>query len=348
MRNRAACGAPFLQLPRIDRRVCLLQTRHVKGRKGLRVAVARALGLAVLALGVQAGTAQAVVTGVFPQVHCVSFDQEHNTLTGIFDYFSANDSNVIIPVGPNNEFVTPPINRGQPVVFFPGVNYQAFAVTIFTPPSQSLTWSLLGNTVTMGPGSPECVSAGSAPVVERGAKVHGTPFVGQPLSVEAGVYKNDVGDVEYQWQRTDGAGGWTSIPDATDSTYTPTSDDAGQQLRVQVTISSALAADGDNGAVTTDDTSPTDPVGAPPTGAWPTISGTALPGRTLTANPGTWTGVSSFTYDWQRCSRTCVSTGVTTPTYTVGRSDVLRQLRVVVRPSGMSEPAGVSAELFIL
>jgi hypothetical protein len=79
-----------------------------------------------------------------------------------------------------------------------------------------------------------------------------------------------------------------------------------------------------------------------------TATGKGLRGRTLTANPGTWTGVSSFTYDWQRCSKTCVSTGITTPTYTVGRSDVLRAMRVVVRPSGMSEPTGVAAELFIL
>lgn len=327
-----------------------MQTRHVEVANGFRpsrLAAVGALALTVLALALQPGTARAV-TGVFPQVHCVSFDQEHNTLTGLFDYFSANDGNVIIPIGPNNEFVKPPINRGEPVVFFPGVNYQAFSVTIFDPPAESLSWSLLGNTVTMGPGSPECVSAGSAPVVERGAQVHGTPFVGQPLSVEAGVYKNDVGDVEYQWQRFDGVSSWTNIPDATASTYTPTSDDAGEPLRAELTIKSALAADGDDGGVTTDDTPSTDPVGAPPTGVWPTVSGRPLRGRTLTANPGTWTGVSSFTYDWQRCTKTCVSTGVTTPTYTITRSDFLRGLRVVVRPSGMSEPAGVSAEIFAL
>jgi hypothetical protein len=58
--------------------------------------------------------------------------------------------------------------------------------------------------------------------------------------------------------------------------------------------------------------------------------------------------VSSFTYDWQRCHKTCVSTGVTTPTYAITRADFLRGLRVVVRPAGMSEPAGVSAEMLVL
>ncbi len=311
--------------------------------------LAAVVTLALTCLAFAAPSSDAVVTGVFPELGCVDFDQVHNTVTGIFGYTSGNDGNVIIPIGPNNLFSPPPINRGQPTVFFPGINHQAFSLTFFGPPNPAVTWNLLGNSVTAGLGSAECeISPGAAPAVWRGPTVSGIPFVGQPLSADPGVYKGDVGDVAYQWQRSDGSGGWASIDGATSSAYTPTGDDAGKALRVEITAKSAAAAAGDDGGVTTVDSPPTDPVGAPPTGAWPTISGKPFRGRTLTADPGMWTGVSSFTYDWQRCHRTCVSTGVTTPTYTITRADLLRGLRVVVRPSGMSEPAGASAEMLVL
>jgi hypothetical protein len=64
----------------------------------------------------------------------------------------------------------------------------------------------------------------------------------------------------------------------------------------------------------------------------PSISGNQLQGITLTASPGSWTGVNiSFTYQWQRCDATnfCLNVG-TGPTYTVVAGDVGQQLQVVV------------------
>jgi RHS repeat-associated protein len=42
--------------------------------------------------------------------------------------------------------------------------------------------------------------------------------------------------------------------------------------------------------------------GGPVNNSAPTVSGNTSVGSTLTANPGSWTGANSFSYQWQRCS----------------------------------------------
>ena len=41
-----------------------------------------------------------------------------------------------------------------------------------------------------------------------------------------------VGSIEWKWERRASGGGWTPIPGATSSSYTPTRDDDGHDLRV--------------------------------------------------------------------------------------------------------------------
>ncbi len=60
----------------------------------------------------------------------------------------------------------------------------------------------------------------------------------------------------------------------------------------------------------------------------PKITGTAQVGSTLTANPGTWDQGTSLTYQWMR-SGSYIS-GATQQTYTVGASDVGKQISVAV------------------
>ena len=72
---------------------------------------------------------------------------------------------------------------------------------------------------------------------------------------------------------------------------------------------------------------------APVNSAQPTISGTAKVGEELSASNGTWSGdVSSFTYQWQRCSSSgCADVdGATARTYGVRTADVGAQIRVAV------------------
>jgi hypothetical protein len=75
---------------------------------------------------------------------------------------------------------------------------------------------------------------------------------------------------------------------------------------------------------------------APTNTVAPTISGTAQEGRTLTANPGTWTGDQPivYTYQWLRCNaggNNCVAIpNADDRTYVVTSSDVGDTLRVNV------------------
>jgi pimeloyl-ACP methyl ester carboxylesterase len=60
----------------------------------------------------------------------------------------------------------------------------------------------------------------------------------------------------------------------------------------------------------------------------PTVSGTAVVGSTLTANPGTWNPVPAFTYQWKRGST--VISGATSSTYKPVTADVGATLTVTV------------------
>ncbi len=68
----------------------------------------------------------------------------------------------------------------------------------------------------------------------------------------------------------------------------------------------------------------------------PTVIGTAANGRTLTAEPGSWTGTPplAYSYQWQRCDAgggSCVDVaGATGRDYTIAGADVGRTVRVVV------------------
>ena len=87
-------------------------------------------------------------TGVTPFLDCVSFDAPSNTLTAIFGYVSANSDAVVVALGPDNFFSPDPQNRGQANLFFPGVNHNAFEVAFSLADSSSITWTLLGQSVT--------------------------------------------------------------------------------------------------------------------------------------------------------------------------------------------------------
>ncbi len=85
--------------------------------------------------------------------------------------------------------------------------------------------------------------------------------------------------------------------------------------------------------------------------AGPTVGGTARDGSTLTANPGTWSGTPTITYQyqWQRCDSAganCVDIpGATSSTYTLTPADVGSTVRVLVtavNDAGSSAPIASS------
>src|SRR5205085_2324409 len=133
----------------------------------------------------------------------------------------------------------------------------------------------------------------------------------------------------------DGSTGWTNIAGATAGTYTYTSADVGNYVRIEVTATNACvsgcgstsADSAASGRVTGD---------APVNTAVPTISGAANDGTLVTSTAGTWTGTPTinFTYQWQRSANGTSGWanigGATTSTYTFTSADVDQYVRVAV------------------
>jgi len=147
-----------------------------------------------------------------------------------------------------------------------------------------------------------------------------TPVIGQVLTADAGTWGPDPVDLSYQWLR-----GGVEINGATAQTYTVTGADAEHSLSVRVTgtkvkYTTASKTSAETTAV---------PKGAlSPTPA-PTISGTVVVGKVLTADPGTWgPGTVELTYQWLRGSSAI--SGAVAKTYTVSGADAGATLAVRV------------------
>ncbi|HWP44909.1 MAG TPA: hypothetical protein VNO14_16830, partial [Blastocatellia bacterium] len=74
-----------------------------------------------------------------PFVECVKVSG--GSFTARFGYLSLNLYDVVIPVGPNNNFSPAPEDRGQPELFQPGLRLNVFSVT---QNGGTLTWNLNG------------------------------------------------------------------------------------------------------------------------------------------------------------------------------------------------------------
>lgn len=109
-------------------------------------------------------------TGVAPILNCVSYDQNANVLTAFFGYVSANSDDVVIPIGDLN-FVSPdPSNRGQTVVFKPITENDAWETTFSLATSPSITWTLLGQSVTASNNPMNYCSSCACPPGPEGAQ----------------------------------------------------------------------------------------------------------------------------------------------------------------------------------
>ncbi len=168
--------------------------------------------------------------------------------------------------------------------------------------------------------------------------ISGTVTEGETLTAQTGTLADndglpaDAAGYSYQWQRSDGSGGFANIGGATQSTYTLGDDDAGQTVRVQVRYT-----DG-QGTVETVTSAATGEVGNVndlPSGSV-TISGTVSEGETLTAQNtlADNDGLGALSYQWQR--NTGANGGfenianATARTYTLGDDDVGQTVRVAV------------------
>ena len=171
----------------------------------------------------------------------------------------------------------------------------------------------------------------AAPNNTSAPTITGTAREGNTLTAHDGSWTNTPTSFGYQWQRCSADGsGCADITGATGRTYTLAPADADHTVRVLVT---AKNADGQSTAA-----SATTPVvssrSAPVNTARPAVSGSPVVGQELSASTGTWTGgVSSYSYQWQRCTSatSCADVdGATARTYGVRSADVGDSLRVAV------------------
>jgi Bacterial Ig-like domain (group 3) len=120
---------------------------------------------------------------------------------------------------------------------------------------------------------------------------------------------------------------WTGANTSSSSTYLVAAGDVGKTISVTVTGTDS------NGS--TPVTVTTAAVPAPPANTVaPTITGTAQVGQQLTANPGTWTGATTFSYIW---TGTGTAVGAT---YTVAPTDLGKTISVAVSASGPGGAGG--------
>ena len=180
------------------------------------------------------------------------------------------------------------------------------------------------NTATSAATAPIGPATSSAPSDTTAPTISGEAVVGSTLTADPGSWTDPSATFSYAWQRCDASGACTTIDGASTATYTPTSDDLGDTISVSVTATNA----GGQNTATSAATAPIGPAtsSAPSDTTAPTISGEAVVGSTLTADPGSWTDPSAtFSYAWQRCDATGACTtidGASTATYTLTSDDL--------------------------
>ena len=191
-------------------------------------------------------------------------------------------------------------------------SYQ-FVVGVWSP--NWVWYTGASTTVTVG-------SAPPAPVNTALPVINGTPQVGWVLSSSTGTWTGAT-SFAYQW-----AGNGTPITGAAGSTYTPAASDVGHTLTVAVTATGT----GGTATATSAATAPVASSTAPVNLQLPVISGTAQVGTVLSSSTGTWTGATSFAYQW--AGNGTLIAGATASTYTPAVSDVGHTLTVAVTATG--------------
>jgi hypothetical protein len=178
-------------------------------------------------------------------------------------------------------------------------------------------------------------SSRAAPTNETPPTVAGEAREGNVLAADRGRWSHSTdATFGYQWRRclADGTS-CADIAGQTDNVYPARADDVGHTLRVAVTATnrdgSASAISAVTGVVAAL------PAQAPHDGVPPTISGSPVVGRVVTATAGTWTGAMPirFSYRWRRCSASgsdCADTSRRAQAYKLGPSDLKHSLRVLV------------------
>lgn len=94
-----------------------------------------------------------------PKVECYGIKRDDKKLRVKMTYVNLNDFEVEVPIGPKNQFSPGRADRGQPTMFFAGLNKAAFEAYVDSP---DISWELTGEktslTATSSVCSGECIS----------------------------------------------------------------------------------------------------------------------------------------------------------------------------------------------
>ena len=164
-------------------------------------------------------------------------------------------------------------------------------------------------------------------------QISGTAQVGETLTASTSRIADSDGlnnaVFSYQWVRNDGSTD-TDIQDATGSSYTLVSADAGQTIQVKVTFTD----DADNQeSLTSAATAAVAPEPNSPATGLPTISGAARVGDTLTADTSgieDANGLDNVTFNYQWLADDAEINGATASTHTLADADQGKTIRVRV------------------
>lgn len=163
--------------------------------------------------------------------------------------------------------------------------------------------------------------------------VSGTAKVGNVLTATPGTWSVSGATFAYQWFADA-----SPVAGATAVSFTPTSAQVGKQLAVKVTATLTGYTSGVAQSVPNQAVAPGD---APVSSVAPSISGVLNVGKTLTANPGTWTPTpTSYAYQWKAAGTDIA--GATAPTFTLTSAELGKVITVTVHAKKVGFQDGVA------
>jgi hypothetical protein len=182
----------------------------------------------------------------------------------------------------------------------------------------------------------------SGPANTAAPTIAGTARQGETLTAQPGSWRGvQPIHFSYQWQRCGHDGrGCENVHGATGQTFRLEHEDVAHTLRVAVLATNQYgrgsALSGPTDVVAEAPPPPPPAIPGPANTVVPTLTGSAVQGSTLTANPGTWQGPQpiSIAYQWDRCDanvKSCPAiNGATGRTYTLTSADIGQRLLVQV------------------
>jgi hypothetical protein len=176
-------------------------------------------------------------------------------------------------------------------------------------------------------------ASGNAPANTRQPNPSGTAQDGKTISVDNGLWTGlQPITFTYQWQSCKaGTATCTNLTGVTGSSFVIGTSLVGTVLRARILATNAA---GKTSAFSNVTAIVVAKLASPLNTIRPTISGLASVGNRLSASSGTWTGATSFSYQWARCNANgsaCSSiSGATGTSYGVGTADRGMAIRVTV------------------